>query len=178
MNIGYRDRNDVHNHVQRALKEACPHSEDGVCGPNVKGKFAVSVLNPKNRKIEWEDMYVTVDSARWDKKPKIYDLLIDAVAGAADRAAWPPESCHHFVQIEKGNIIVPYNFCNTVDHIAVAFPGGYSMNVTLKSSSHHGDRFDCEKFRVKAERYGEDMQSKIAEQVGDDDLYTVATCQH
>lgn len=95
-----------------------------------------------------EDMYVTVNSARWNKNVEIYGLLIDAVAGAANRAAWPESSCFDFNLPDEKHNMKAYSFCNTVDHIAVAFPGGYSMDVTLHSSSPSSDRaktFDCEK---------------------------------
>lgn len=56
------------------------------------------------------------------------------------------------------------------------------MDVTLSGASPPGDRgdtFNCDKtFRTKAERYVEDLQVKIAEQVGDEDLYTMTECEH
>lgn len=169
MNVGTKINGRLYNDVYQALKSACKHPADQTCGANMKGKFGVFV--PKDDIIAKEEMYVTVDSARWNGNKAIYNLLIGAVAGAAERGTWYPGNCHAFKSKDGGG----YTFCSTVSRVAVSFPGDSYMNVTFRSSSAQ-DGFDCWKIRETAAVYLEGLKREIEDAVGGDYFYVDDAC--
>ncbi|KAF1913701.1 hypothetical protein BDU57DRAFT_580194 [Ampelomyces quisqualis] len=184
MNVGYNPSATLDKAVQEALRGACFEVDRQSCGPNVKRKFSVDVRKQRQLKsgtwenyLDREDMYVTVDSAQWHGNKVIYDLLVRAVASAADHAAWGTGSCEQFAvdQGEELNLEM-FNFCNTADRISVSIPGGNWMNVRFKSSSEFGN-YDCGKIKNTAEGYlSKDLLPEIRKAVGDEDLFVLPTC--
>jgi hypothetical protein len=121
-------------------------------------------------------MYVIVDSAQWHGNKAIYDLLVQAVGSAANHAAANQYSCEKFQASDGGSNLAMYNFCNTADRISVGFPGGNWMNVAFKSSSEFGG-YDCGKIKdTTASILTEFLSQRIAEAVGDQDLFVLPTC--
>jgi hypothetical protein len=166
-NVGSNPEHQIEHNIIQALKSACPHPGDQKCGPGMEGKFGVQARE-KNKKeeyaIKYVDMMVKVESAQWHGNKEIYNLLIKAVAGAAERGTWNRAPCYSFSAKDKKGM-KQLEFCNTANRIAVSFPKHNYMNVSLSSPTSDGV-FDCWSIRDTMAHHLRELEPEIERAVG------------
>jgi hypothetical protein len=144
-NVGSFAKSKLEPEVLQALKNACPHPEDQGCGPDMRNEFVA-----KARK---EKVTVKVESAQWHGKTEIYNLLINAVAGVYERGIWLQDNCYSTGENK-------YMFCSTTNRVAISFPGGNYMNVSLDSPFKDGS-FSCDGVKDTMGHFLYDLEPQI-----------------
>lgn len=141
MNAGSWSTFNLWYGVWDALRALCPFKDNrNACHRWYQTRFfMVDVERQKDAWtfIEQEKLVVSVGPNYFGGNEAIHDLLLEAVAGIASRAAVPPENCYTFQDDNKGAI----THCNTVDYVGIKIPNGdkrpLEMGIHLKSSSKY-----------------------------------------
>jgi hypothetical protein len=155
-NVGTRVNKSLYNEIFSALKTICGHRSAKGCAATVgdksipRRKFEVFI--GQGQEVKRENLYVYMQSAFWDGRGEIYDLLVDAVAGAAMRSTWSVNNCYMFWGYDYDGSPAEYNFCNMLDTVNVGIANKYHMNVTFDSTRTDGTA-DCWSVRETAADY-------------------------
>ncbi|KAF1847885.1 uncharacterized protein K460DRAFT_275617 [Cucurbitaria berberidis CBS 394.84] len=178
VNVGSSSPAALYDQVYHALQAICPPTAPGAC-LQTTSTFRVDVEKrvraDRSATAPFpEDLTVSVDRAWWNSDSKIYFLMVGVIAGSFERGIWDAANCYTFVEHKRGHD-VEHRHCNSVDYVAVHFPGGYHMQVHFRSSSSTGS-LDCGKVYPHAAGYVDTLQPQIEEALKDGDLYVTAKC--
>ncbi|CAO2647212.1 Nn.00g081340.m01.CDS01 [Neocucurbitaria sp. VM-36] len=176
-NVGSATRAYLYDQVYKALYKICPPSR-GACNQDT-AKFKVLHPPENGATVSYpEDLTVWVENSKWDSNEVIYRLMVGIVAGSFERGTYTKGNCYTAKDYRKGEregVDAEFEFCNSVNVVAVKLPGGYHMKVHFTSSSTRGE-MDCTKVIGHAQGYVDTLQKEIEQALGRGDLYVDGGC--
>jgi hypothetical protein len=144
MNVGdisnAGDRSALYANVYSAFQLACPDPRASSCtgtanfGVRVEKPFIVACKGCFQCTLE--NIHVSMVSAKWYADPATFYLLVGAVAGSIERGTYPEEHCRHIAV--QDNVLHQHRYCNSFDHVNLAFPGGSIWRYCLRGRASLG----------------------------------------
>jgi len=184
MNVGHTnneiERSVFYDKIYQALKKICRHTDANSCSgeTDITVEAESSTMTPVLTCAP-QKLTVRIESAVWNGNPKVFFLLVGAVAGAFQRATWPEESCDEYQLYNKHKQIKPHRHCNTAKYANAYFPNGQQMKVSLHNPGLESSKlvdFDCFKAREQVADELYRLQEEIEEAVVDGDSWVNVEC--